>query len=140
MTSSDPAGKSDATAKPADKGLIVYFDGSCPLCTAEINYYASRGGGEALHLVDVSSTAADTGPDLDRHDALRRFHVRRPDGSLLSGAAAFSAIWKALPGWRHAGRLAGFRPVTLLLEGGYRLLLPIRPALSRLAQRMLRRR
>ncbi len=131
MPRSDPA--LTATADPGASGdcLTVYFDGSCPLCTAEINFYASRKGSDVLHLVDVSAETADTGPDLERNAAMRRFHVRRSDGSLLSGGAAFVAIWEALPGWSVAGRLARRRPVTAVLEAGYRLFLPVRPTLSR---------
>jgi predicted DCC family thiol-disulfide oxidoreductase YuxK len=135
MTSYDPASRDRAADLPADNALTVYFDGSCPLCTAEITYYASREGGNALRLVDVSDAAADTGTDLDQGAAKRRFHIRRPDGSLLSGAAGFAEVWQTLPGWRPAGRLARLWPIGILLEAGYRLFLPLRPVLSRLARR-----
>lgn len=112
----------------------VYFDGSCPLCTAEIKHYASRPGGDTLDFVDVSRDNPDLGDGLTPDGAMRRFHVRLPDGTLLSGARAFVVIWQTLPGWRWAARLAAIPGVPTLLELGYRLFLPIRPALSQLAR------
>ena len=112
--------------------LTVYFDGSCPLCTAEIGHYRKLDRAGAVAFADVSSPGGDPGPDLAREDAMARFHVRMPDGRLLSGAAAFAALWRTMPGpWRVFGRVAGWRPVTLILEGLYRAFLPVRPALSR---------
>ncbi len=123
-----------AHAEPIACGdrMTVYYDGSCPLCTAEIGHYRKLDTAGAVTFADVSSAAGDPGPDLARTDAMARFHVRTPDGRLLSGAAAFAALWRAMPGpWRVLGQLAGWRPVTVVLEGVYRAFLPVRPALSR---------
>lgn len=116
--------------------VTVYFDGSCPLCSVEIRHYASRSGAERLRFVDVSQPDAAVGPELTAGDAMRRFHVRNSDGTLLSGARAFVAIWQTLPGWRLAARIASLPGVTAILEIGYRLFLPIRPALSWVAVRL----
>ena len=116
--------------------LTVYFDGACALCSVEIGHYAGQRGGERLCFVDASAPEAETGPDLQRDAALRRFHVRRADGELWSGARAFVAIWETLPAWRPAARLARLPGVLPLLEAGYRLFLPVRPLLSHLAARL----
>lgn len=109
---------------------MVYFDGACPLCSLEIRHYAARCRADELVFVDVAADDADTGRDLTRREALSRFHVRLTDGRLLSGAAAFIAIWRRLPGWRFAARLAMLPGMAAALEVGYRLFLPVRPLLS----------
>lgn len=134
MTSSPdfpPAARSDA---PASSGpLTVYYDGACALCSVEIGHYATQRGSDGLCFVDASAPDAETGRDLAQAAALKRFHVRKPDGELLSGARAFVAIWDTLPAWRKAARLARLPGIMPMLEFGYRLFLPARPVLSRLA-------
>ena len=36
------------------KSLTVFFDGSCPICSKEINFYKMRAGADELSWVDVS--------------------------------------------------------------------------------------
>lgn len=122
----------------------VYFDGSCPLCTAEIGAYRKCRGAGDIDWVDVAAVGMNgmTGndrksiaPDLPRADALRRFHVRRADGTLVSGGAAFTELWTVLPAFSRVGRIGRLRPVAILLEGAYRIFLPIRPLLQKLLHR-----
>lgn len=117
----------------ADGAPIVYYDGSCPLCTAEISHYASRVGRRELHLVDVSAEGADVRSDLTAEDAMSRFHVRKPDGELVSGAKAFVEVWRVVPSWMWASRLASIPGVLPLMEAFYRGFLVVRPAISWLA-------
>ncbi len=122
-------------AKQNDTDLTIYYDGGCPLCSAEIGHYETREGADRLCFVNIAEAGAEAGPDLDRDAALKRFHVRRADGTLLSGAAAFTEVWATLPGWRWAARLARLPGMPWVLERGYRAFLPLRPALSHLATR-----
>jgi predicted DCC family thiol-disulfide oxidoreductase YuxK len=117
----------------SDPVLTVYFDGSCALCSVEIGHYARQRGAQGLCFVDASTPGAQTGVDLCRDSALRRFHVRRADGQLVSGARAFVAIWETLPAWKGLARVARLPGVIIFLEGAYRLFLPARPLLSRIA-------
>ena len=125
----------DAAAAPPDAGakaLTVYFDGACPVCTREIAVYRRQPGAQACDWVDASRCdGAALGPGLDRGAALARMHVRRADGSLVSGAAAFAQMWLALPRTRLLGRVAAWPPVTMLLEAGYRAFLLLRRAWRR---------
>ena len=108
----------------------VFYDGSCPLCTAEIGLYRAQDEAGVLTLVDVSRDA-DLPPGLTKGAAMARFHVMTPGGSLVSGAAAFVAVWRGLPGWRWLARVADLPGVLWVLERAYRGFLPVRPLLSR---------
>jgi len=115
----------------------VYFDGSCPLCRAEIGYYRRKDQAGSLCFVDVSESAALTPGGVTQQRAMERFHVRASDGRVLSGAAAFVEVWTRLPKWRWAARAASLPGVLAVLELGYRMFLPVRPFLSRLFGRVL---
>jgi predicted DCC family thiol-disulfide oxidoreductase YuxK len=113
----------------------VYFDGSCPLCRAEIGYYRRTDQDGSLCFVDVSKAGAAV---PDGQLAMDRFHVRAGDGRVLSGAAAFVEVWSRLPRWRWAARVASLPGALAVLELGYRMFLPVRPLISRLFGRAVR--
>jgi predicted DCC family thiol-disulfide oxidoreductase YuxK len=115
---------------------IVYFDGSCPLCRAEIGHYRRHDESGALRFVDVSRAGAALPPGLGRQQAMARFHVLAGDGRLLSGAEAFAAVWRRLPRWRWVARAAALPGAMAALELGYRLVLPVRPAIARFYLRL----
>lgn len=117
----------------------VYFDGSCPLCQAEIGYYRCKDQAGALCFVDVSETGAVTPEGISRQQAMERFHVHASDGRVLSGAEAFVEVWARLPKWRWAARAASLPGALAGLELGYRMFLPLRPFISRLFGRIQQR-
>lgn len=112
--------------------VTVYYDASCPLCRREIALY--RGRAEA-DFVDVSDPR-NVPPDLSAEAAMARFHVRSA-GRLLSGAAAFAALWRVTRGLRLLGRVAGLPGVRHGLEVAYRGFLLVRPTIQRGARRAL---
>ncbi|MFX0541105.1 thiol-disulfide oxidoreductase DCC family protein [Roseovarius sp. S4756] len=107
--------------------LTVYYDGACPLCRAELSHYTARDKAGRLALVDVSQPEVRLPDELDAKDAKARFHVRTPDGRLVSGAAGFAQVWGRVPGWGWAARLASVPGVLPVLELGYRGFLKLRP-------------
>lgn len=105
----------------------VYFDGDCPICSREISIYRRAAGGDAIAWVDAShcdEALLANGPD--RASALRRFHVRCEDGTVVSGAAAFVAVWRRLPAFSRLARICGDRRILVLLEWLYRAFLGLR--------------
>jgi predicted DCC family thiol-disulfide oxidoreductase YuxK len=101
--------------------LQVYYDGGCPVCSREIAFYKARPGADGFVWVDVShAESPDLGSGLTRDKALARMHVRRADGTLLSGAAAFAEMWRRMPGFRWLGRVLAVPPFGSLAELGYR--------------------
>lgn len=107
--------------------LDVYYDGGCPICRREIGFYKAHTGPQDFEWVDVSSDdPALLGPGLTREKALARIHVRRSDGTLLTGAAAFAEMWQRMPGFRWLGRLIAVPPFTFCAEVAYRVFLRVR--------------
>ena len=117
--------------------LTVWHDGDCPLCRREIALMRRLDRRGAIRFVDVAS--GDASCPVDRATLLARFHARE-DGRLLSGAAAFAAMWRAIPLLRPLGLAARDRRVLALLDWGYLRFLHARPTLQRLANRLERRR
>ena len=94
--------------------------------------YRRQPGADALCWVDVARcSASDLGAGLTRESAMARLHLRQADGRLVSGAAAFTALWQVLPRWSWLGRLFGSGARLWLLESVYRAFLALRPAWRR---------
>lgn len=113
--------------------LTVLYDGSCPLCRREISVYRGLQPSQPIAWLDVSAVGAAL-PDCGNRDALMaRFHVQQVDGTVLSGARAFLALWATLPGWRWLSVLGRLPGATPCLEWLYCRFLTVRPWLQRKA-------
>ena len=111
-----------------NKNFTVYYDGACPLCTKEIEIYRKVSGAEKMQWVDAANCQSTVlGDDLDSDTALKKMHVRDESGQLITGAAAFAAIWERMPKTRWLGRIMGTRVVLWILEPCYVLFLKVRP-------------
>lgn len=110
--------------------LIVWHDGGCPLCRREIALMRRLDRRGKIEFVDVVHSPAAWCP-IDRTEMLARFHVSE-NGQLLSGAAAFAAMWRAIPLLRPLGLAARSPQLLALIERLYLLFLRFRPRLHRL--------
>lgn len=81
-----------------------------------------------LHFIDASIDGI-TCP-IDRAQLLSRFHACE-DGVMLDGAAAFAAMWRAIPVLRPIGLLARHRLMLALLDCLYKYFLSCRPAIQK---------
>lgn len=112
---------------PTPAQATVYFDGDCPVCRREIAFYQRQPGAQQLCWVDAASCPAEAlGPALARPAALARLHVRGADGELVSGAAAFVALWAALPRTARLARWLDRPAVIRLLDLAYTAFLRLR--------------
>ncbi len=84
--------------------------------------------GRRIEFVDLANK--DAACPIDRAEMLARFHAMEK-GRLLSGAAAFAAMWRAIPILLPFGMIAQLPLVDRLLERGYRHFLRFRPRLQR---------
>ena len=109
--------------------LLVWYDGACPLCMREIALMRRLDKRGAITFIDVADEGVSC--PIDRNVLLARFHVSE-NGTILSGAAAFAAMWRAIPLLRPLGLAARNRTILTVLERAYLMFLRIRPRLQRL--------
>ncbi len=112
--------------------VTAWYDSDCPLCVREIAMLRRLDKRGAVRFIDIQ---AGHGCPLDAEVLLARFHAAEGDGPLLSGAAAFAAVWRAIPLLRPLGLLARNRAVLWVLEQAYLRFLTIRPRLQNLLRR-----
>ena len=110
----------------------VWFDGACPLCQREIALMKKLNTRSSIDFIDVAH-GQDPSCPIDQAQLLARFHAEE-DGVVLSGAAAFAAMWRAIPALRFLGIAARNRMVLAALEKLYLVFLRVRPQLQRLVR------
>jgi predicted DCC family thiol-disulfide oxidoreductase YuxK len=110
--------------------VTVWYDGACPLCLREIPLMRRLDRRGAITFVDVAA-GADPACPVDRAQLLARFHAEE-DGVIHDGAAAFAAMWRAIPLLRPLGLAARSPAVLRVLEAAYVRFLKVRPRLQRL--------
>lgn len=108
--------------------VTVWYDGGCPLCVREIALMRRLDRRRRINWIDVADEESVC--PIDRSALLARFHARE-DGVTYSGAAAFAAMWRAIPALRPLGLLARAPGVLPVLEAAYLRFLRVRPRLQR---------
>ena len=121
------------TTQPTPQGT-VWFDNDCPLCVRDINLMRRL---DRRQAVDFVSIQGGTGCPISTDELMKRFHAQEQGEAIVSGAAAFAAMWRAIPVLRPLGLLARFKPVLWVLERMYRGFLKIRPWLQRRVRQMV---
>lgn len=114
--------------------LIVWWDGSCPLCRREIRLMRKLDRRARVRFIDAVGAPSTECP-VDRRQLLGRLHALE-DGQMLTGAAAFAAIWRIIPVLRPLGLAARNPMILAALEKLYLTFLRIRPRLQRISGRM----
>jgi predicted DCC family thiol-disulfide oxidoreductase YuxK len=110
----------------------VYFDGLCKLCSKEINHYKKQDHLKLIDFVDICSDGFDAKKEnLDPYKIHKIMHVRRQDGTVATRVDAFVEIWKSIPKYHFAARIAEFKAIKFLLEIFYSFFIVIRPLLPR---------
>ena len=113
--------------------IKVFYDGQCPLCSREIEYYQHQKGAEEIEWVDIlSSSKSDFPKGLSQANALKRFHVLGPDGNLMSGGKGFVLLWSTLPNFSYLGKIFNNKLMGWILEFIYKLFILNRPWMQRL--------
>jgi predicted DCC family thiol-disulfide oxidoreductase YuxK len=87
--------------------FTVFYDGSCPLCSREIQHYKNLSTDNDVLFLDLFDYTQLTtvGSLLSKHeikleDARKRMHVLTEDEKIVRNAEAFVEIWRRMPYWR----------------------------------------
>jgi predicted DCC family thiol-disulfide oxidoreductase YuxK len=118
--------------------LQIFFDGSCRVCSAEMESYRRKNPDNRLEFIDISDDdfRSDTyGKSLG--DFMAELHVRDAHGNFATGIDAFIAIWQAFPSgsaWRLAAVTLGLPGINSLSRSGYRVFARYRHMLPRRRQ------
>lgn len=111
--------------------MKVFYDGACPMCSREIEFYKSRQSIETVEWVDLAKLDSEFAyPGISREQALKRFHVVTPQGQILSGGAAFTQMLCSIRMLRPLGVTLRIAPLAWLLDQIYNQFLKIRPWLQ----------
>ncbi len=108
--------------------VTVWYDSGCPLCIREIALMRRLDWYRRIEFVDAVDPMAIC--PADRAEILAKFHAEE-NGRLLIGAAAFAAMWRAIPLLWPLGMIARLPGALTLLDWAYRHFLRLRPKLQR---------
>ncbi len=68
----------------------LYYDGTCPLCTAEMKHLRKQADSN-LQLIDVHASGLS---DAESEQRLKLLHLETADGNTLTGLDANVAAWR----------------------------------------------
>ncbi len=105
----------------ANATFEVFTDGACELCRRSRIWAERRDRHHRIRWVDFRRTADDELPVPPDALALEMW-TREPDGTLLSGYAAWRRVLAALPGWRALAAIGALPPLSWLGPPAYRFI------------------
>lgn len=117
--------------------VTIWWDSSCPLCTKEIEIMKKLDKDRNVQFIDVITSSTDnlaskSGCPIDKKELLARIHAQERDKEVVTGAAAFAALWRNIPPLRWLGLLAQNQRVLSFLEAAYVRFLVYRPKLQKI--------
>ena len=108
--------------RPRLDPITVHYNESCPVCNAEIEHYR-RAANENDAPVAFSAIGHDpgalAGSGITDPELKRRMHVSTAGGRIASGADAFIAIWRRLPGYRWLAAVVSLPVIRQLASAIY---------------------
>ena len=117
--------------------VTIWFDGGCPLCVAEISLMKRLDSKKGrIAFIDLMGEAHCP---LDRGQLLARFHAQETGKPIVSGAAAFGAMWRQVTPFQPLGWLTLIPPFLWIMNILYVQFLRVRPELQKwMVQRQTR--
>ena len=106
----------------SDKGLTVFFDGGCSVCTRGVEKYRRLDKAGLLNTVDIANPDFDPSQyNRDLRSFMNKLHVLDASGNFHTGVDAFTQIWAAIPQseLHLLSAVVAFPGVNLLARSGY---------------------
>ncbi|MEM1104931.1 MAG: DCC1-like thiol-disulfide oxidoreductase family protein [Pseudomonadota bacterium] len=100
--------------------MKIIYNSVCPVCREGICYFERRAAapGSPVDYIDIAADpAAFAARGVGLDDVRRKLHALLPDGSLVKGWPAVSALWRRQPGYAWLARL-GDAPGLRWIAGG----------------------
>ena len=123
------------TTEQTNPAVTVWYDSECPLCIREMNLMRRLDKRNAIDFVEIQTAV---GCPINTDELMKRFHAQELGQPIVSGAAAFAAMWRAIPILKPLGLVARFKPVLWVLERMYLGFLKFRPWLQRRVRQMVK--
>ena len=82
--------------------MKVYFNGSCNICSAEINHYKKNN--DHINFIDISERVDHHIQSLSKKKLFRRMHVYH-EGKLYRGSESFLILWSKMPNFKWLSKL-----------------------------------
>ena len=108
--------------------LDVFYDGWCPVCRKEIDYYRKYNS-DNIEFVDIRIDNIHTKYGLNPVEIRKNMHAKSGD-NVYVGMYAFSQIWRRIPQWNKWADVIESRFVYPFAKIGYKIFAEkIRPKL-----------
>jgi predicted DCC family thiol-disulfide oxidoreductase YuxK len=114
--------------------IRIFYDGTCFICAAEIEYYLRKNHSGKLVAVDIIATDFDPNPyHIPLESFMYELHVIDQRGEVYRGVDAYWAIWQAFPTSTFYGVMGAIilmpviNPAARLLYKGFARIRPYLP-------------
>jgi predicted DCC family thiol-disulfide oxidoreductase YuxK len=118
--------------------LTVFYDGSCIVCSRELEKYRKMDSAGRLKMVDITAPTFDPSLyDRDLQTFMAKLHVLDNSGEFHTGVDAFTRIWRVLPqSWMHLlSTIIAFPGIRLLARTGYWAFAHVRKFLPKVSKK-----
>lgn len=110
-----------------DKKIKVFFDGSCKVCSKEINYYNKHDKNNKFNWIDLNSRSKDLKSlGISKGELIESLHIQLHNGRVIKGVDAFRIIWREYPFLKFLSYILDFKIIRIIAKPIYRLLVKIK--------------
>ena len=114
-----------------DKKIKVFFDGSCKVCSKEINFYGKYDKKKKFKWIDLNSKNKDLeGLGISKNQLLKSLHIQLSDGRIIKGVDAFRIIWREYPYLKFVSYILDIRIIKILARPIYKFLVKLKSLLT----------